>query len=81
MDSITLSDRNEYLVVGKTVYNDNTYYFLVDEKNNANIKFCLEKIETKTLVEIDDINLTRILVPLFSNSTNLEYLKANLQDN
>jgi len=62
-----LSDKNEYLVISKIDYQNNTYYYLIDEKNNENVKFCLEKSETKLLLEIEDANSIQTLLPLFSS--------------
>lgn len=68
MDTIALSDKNEYLVISKVVYLNNTYYYLVDEKNNENARFCLEKAETKSMIEICDVTLIQTLIPLFSST-------------
>lgn len=63
---VTLDDDNEYVVVAKTNYNNNTYYFFVDINNNKNIKFLCE--DNDELVEIDDDNTIRNLIPLFMES-------------
>ena len=69
-DLITLSDGNEYCVVSKTVKDNIVYYYLVDVKDNSNIKFCYEdKISNHIdLVEIDDANLIKSLFISFANS-------------
>ena len=68
-DTIVLSDNNKYLVVSKINYNDNIYYYLIDEKNNENIKFCCEKFETNSFIEVENENLIKNLLPLFANAT------------
>lgn len=60
---VTLSDDNEYVVVSKTVYNNVTYYYLVDINNNKNIKFLYQ--DNDELVEIEDDELIKRLLPLF----------------
>ncbi|MCL2592142.1 MAG: hypothetical protein FWD82_02135 [Defluviitaleaceae bacterium] len=76
-DTITLRDKNKYMVISKIDYHNNTYYYLINEVNSENIKFCLEKNERKTLIEIDDTNLIQTLLPIFAGSINSEHLKAN----
>jgi len=67
-DTLTLSDKNKYLVVGKINYIGNTYYYLVDELNHENIKFCLEKTSTNSLVEVINTSLIEVLIPLFAEA-------------
>ena len=64
-DIITLSDDNEYVVVSKTVYQNNTFYYVIDKNNIVNVKFLMEKSENNSLVEIEDKDLIQILLPLF----------------
>lgn len=65
-DILTLSDDHEYVVVGKTDEADREYYYLIDKNNVENIKFCyLEKDE---LVEIEDSELIKSLLPIFLES-------------
>ena len=80
MDSVVLSDKNEYLVVNKNNYQNNIYYYLIDIHNNTNIKFCVEKSETKSLIEVEDANMIQKLVTIFASSINLKDLKASHQD-
>ena len=80
MDTITLSDKNKYLVVSKVNHQDNTYYYLIDEENNKNIKFCLEEAETKSLTEINDSSLIQILVPLFATTASQYVAINNLEE-
>ena len=62
-DILTLDDNNEYVVVSKILYEDRIYYYLVDKKDNANLKFCYEKGDN--LVELNDKVLVTKLLPLF----------------
>jgi len=80
LDTITLSDKNEYLVVSKANYQSNTYYYLIDEKNNENIKFCMEKPETSSLIEISDANIIQALLSLFSDAVNNHKYLIDLED-
>jgi hypothetical protein len=75
---ITLSDDNEYIVVGKIDYEDTIYYYLVDINKNDNVKFCYQKDDG--LVELNDSNLIKELIPLFSKQAMEEinnYIKEN----
>lgn len=62
-DIITLDDNNQYVVVSKTIYENKTYYYLIDKNNNTNIKFCYEDLGD--LVEFSDEELMVKLLPLF----------------
>ena len=66
-DTLTLSDGNKYIVVSKTNSNGKTYYYLVDLVNNKNIKFCEE--DHNELVEIENSEIIRALLPLFVNAS------------
>lgn len=62
-DIITLDDNNEYVVVSKTVYENKTYYYLINKNNDKGIKFCYEDLGD--LVEFNDEELMVKLLPLF----------------
>jgi len=68
-DTIVLSDDNEYVVVSKTYRNYDIYYYLIDKNNKNNIKFCMENTRNSSLIEIDDENLIKELLPLLLKST------------
>ena len=72
-DTITLSDKNEYVVVSKANYNDNVYYYLIDKNDSGNIMFCYQ--DNNELVELTDKDLIVKLLPLF-----LEASKNELKD-
>ena len=78
-DTVALSDNNTYVVVSKTSYQDKTYYYLIDNNNNENIKFCVEKSENKSLIEIHDKNLIQQLLPLFMKSASSAITKEDLE--
>ena len=65
-DTITLNDNNDYLVISKVNYENNTYYYLIDVLNNENIKFCVENKNTNnSIIEVIDQSLIQTLLPLF----------------
>ncbi len=69
-DLIKLSDDREYCVALKTIFEGNTYYFLVDIDDVKNIKVCCEKIENNSikLVQIEDENTLDRLMLLFTET-------------
>ena len=69
-DTLMLDDKNEYVVVSKINVKDKYYYYLVDIKNNENLKFCYQNDEE--LVELNDKELTTKLLPLFLEKANQE---------
>lgn len=62
-DTLVLDDDNEYVVVSKAEYSNKTYYYILDKYNNSNVKFCY--LDNDELVEIDDEELIKNLLPLF----------------
>lgn len=78
-DTIILSDDNEYVVTSKTSYKDDVYYFLIDENNYENIKFCKENIINSSLLEVDDGALIKELLPLFLKSSTNSITKEDLE--
>jgi len=78
-DTITLSDDNSYVVVSKVNYKDNTYYYLIDKNNNENLKFCVEKTESKSFLEVEDANLIQQLLPLFLKASSNAITKEDLE--
>jgi len=78
-DTIILSDSNSYVVVSKTNYQDNIYYYLINKKDNESIKFCVEKTNNNSLLEIDDKNLIQQLLPLFLKSASNAITKEDLE--
>ena len=78
-DTLTLSDDNSYIVVSKVSYKDNTYYYLIDKNTNENVKFCMEKSENKSLLEIKDANLIQQLLPLFIDASSKAITKEDLE--
>jgi len=65
-DTLVLDDDNEYVVVSKVNYENKFYYYLVDIKQNGNLKFCYE--DGEDLVELSDKVLVTKLLPLFLES-------------
>jgi hypothetical protein len=66
-DIITLSDNISYAVCSKTEYQGITYFYLIDIKNNENIKFVQEKQTGDKIImlEVEDKELLQQLLPLF----------------
>ena len=69
-DVVTLDDNKEYCVASKTIFEYNTYYFLVDLNDTKNIKICRESIENNSLIltEVEDTNLIQKLFFAFNES-------------
>ncbi len=65
-DILSLSDKNEYVVVKKTCYHNVTYYYIADIYNPKNIKFCY--IENDELIEIKDSQLILTLIAKFKDN-------------
>lgn len=76
-DTLVLDDDNEYVVVSKINYKEKFYYYLVDIKNNGNLKFCYE--DGEELVELSDKVLTTELLPLFLEASK-DVLDINLEN-
>ena len=75
-DSITLADNNKYEVCSKTTYQDNNYLFLLDINDYKNLKIGMEKIQGEqiSIIEIENEELIRTLMPLFFNEVK-DFLK------
>ena len=78
-DTVILSDDNEYVIASKTKYQDNMYYYLIDKNNNENLKFCIEKTENNSLLEVKDANLIQKLLPLFLDASAKAITKEDLE--
>lgn len=62
-DIVTLSDDHKYQVVSKIIYEETTYYYLVDITDISNIKVLYENIDH--LTEVEDSELISLLLPKF----------------
>ena len=71
-DSLILNDDNEYVVVSKTNYNNKEYYYILDKYNSNNYKFCY--LENDELVEVEDAELIKTLLPLLLDSARDEIM-------
>ena len=65
-----LVDDNKYVVASKVNYENKFYYYLIDIKQNGNLKFCYE--DGEDLVELSDKALVTKLLPLFLEATKSE---------
>lgn len=71
-DTLVLDNDNEYVVVSKTNYNDKIYYYILNNNDNSDFKFCYQ--ENDELIEIEDDKLIKELIPLFFNSVKEELI-------
>lgn len=78
-DVVELDDNIEYIVVSKTNYNNNTYYYLIDINNTTNFKFLYEDLSDQTLVEVEDDNLLKELIPLFLSASKPVLEEMNIE--
>ena len=78
-DVVELDDNIEYIVVSKTNYNNNTYYYLIDINNTTNFKFLYEDLSDQTLVEVEYDNLLKELVPLFLSASKPVLEEMNIE--
>lgn len=70
-DYITLDDNNKYLVVSKIIYKEETYFYFVNLNNYSSFKILKLNQETGSLIETENQELIKILLPLFlKNSIN-----------
>lgn len=65
-DLIALSDKNEYVVVSKLIYNDKEYYYIADINDSYNVKFCYR--ENDELIVVKDSELIMHLACLISQN-------------
>lgn len=71
---ITLSDNEEYVVLGTITYDKITYVYLVGYTNKTKMKFCVEEIENDQikLTEVDNIDLRQQLLKIFTEKLQIE---------
>lgn len=67
-DILTLSDKKEYVVVSKALYDGKEYLYLIDINNDSNFKFCY--IDNDEVVESNNKELNTKLIPLFYEFSN-----------
>jgi hypothetical protein len=65
-DTIKLSDNNEYLVISKTVYEEDLYFYLIDINNNEESKILKLNKDNNKLANVTDETLIQKLILLFS---------------
>jgi len=78
-DMLTLSDKNSYVVVSKAKFEKHVYYYLIDKNNNENIKFCVEKAENNSLIEVEDKKLIQQLLPFFLKAASKAITKEDIK--
>ncbi|MCL2360689.1 MAG: hypothetical protein FWC73_02610 [Defluviitaleaceae bacterium] len=78
-DVIGLSDGRKYVVASKAIFQNNTYYHLIDQSDDTNFKFCIEKSENKSILEVEDKVLIQQLLPLFVEASTNAITKEDLE--
>jgi len=68
-DVITLDDNNQYVVVSKANYSEDTYFYISDVNNNEEFKILKLNKDNGKLAEFEDEILVQKLLPLFFNET------------
>lgn len=81
-DKITLSNDKKYIVISKIVYENNTYYYLLDDTTHKDIKICFENLKNQSLIEIKNRELIQKLFPLFikSSQENIAKMLIDMND-
>lgn len=72
-DILTLSDKNEYVIVSKADYDNKTYLYLVDINDNKNIKFGYIDSDEIVIVnkdKISDVLLLKLTTKIISELNN-----------
>ena len=72
-DILTLSDKNEYVIVSKADYDNKTYLYLVDINDNKNIKFGYIDSDDRVIVNKDklsDVLLLKLTTKIISELNN-----------
>ena len=67
-DRLRLSDKKNYLVTSKILYNNEIYYLLTEFNNFNNSKICLHT-KKDTLKEINDEKIISMLIPYFTRES------------
>ena len=68
-DLVTLDNDIEYIVTSKTTYEDNIYYYFVNNQNSNDFKILRLNKDNNKLIEFDNPDLIKKLLPLFVKET------------
>ncbi len=68
-DLVTLDNNIEYIVTSKTTYEDDIYYYFVNNNDNKDFKILRLNKDNNKLVEFDNQELIKRLLPLFVKET------------
>ena len=68
-DLVTLDNDIEYIVTSKTTYENNLYYYFVNNKDNNDFKILRLNKDNNKLIEFDNPDLIKKLLPLFVKET------------
>ena len=69
-DIITLNGKDKYIVSGKTIYQNETYYLLTGIPNFKDIKICVEVKDNEQIIleKVTEPELLDKVLPLFISS-------------
>ncbi len=68
-DLVTLDNDIEYIVTSKTTYEDNIYYYFVNNQDSNDFKILRLNKDNNKLIEFDNPDLIKKLLPLFVKET------------
>ncbi len=68
-DLVTLDNDIEYIVKSKTNYNNELYYYFVNANDDNDFKILRFNKNTNKLIEFENQDLIRKLLPLFFKET------------
>ena len=78
MDTVTIDDDKELLVVNKTKYNNKDYYLLVNRDNSSEV--LIAYIDNNELVSIEDKNEYLKIIQLFDIKNVINLIPKELLD-
>ena len=76
-DLVTLDNNIEYIVTSKITYENEEYYYFVNNKDNKDFKILRLNKNNNKLIEFDNPDLTKKLLPLFVKETLNSIKKEN----
>ncbi len=80
-DLVTLDNNIDYIVTSKTNYEDNTYYYFVNNKDNKDFKILRLNKDNNKLVEFENPDLIKKLLPMFVKETLNSIKEENSNNN
>ena len=80
-DVVTLDNDIEYIVKSKTSYNNELYYYFVNSKDENDFKILRLNKNNNRLIEFENPDLIKTLLPLFLKETLNSLKKENSSQN